>query len=137
MSEFREQSSLAGEIRPIIINVCNFAKGNSSMPCLLGLDEVTTLFHELGHALHGLLSQVKYPSLAGTRVKQDFVELPSQIMEHWAVEGEVLQSYARHYATGEPISLSLIQKIRKASTFNQGFVTTEYLATSVSCIPVR
>ncbi len=128
MSEFRAQSGLAENVRPIVTNVCNFPKGNSSMPCLLGMDEVTTLFHELGHALHGLLSQVKYASLAGTRVKQDFVELPSQIMEHWAVEGEVLQSYARHYATGESIPQSLIEKIHKASTFNQGFVTTEYLA---------
>jgi peptidyl-dipeptidase Dcp len=98
------------------------------MPCLLGLDEVTTLFHELGHALHGLLSQVKYASLSGTNVKQDFVELPSQIMEHWAVESEVLQNYARHYSSGEPIPQSLIEKIKKASTFNQGFATTEYLA---------
>ena len=91
------------------------------MPCLLGLDEVTTLFHELGHGLHGLLSQVKYASLAGTNVKQDFVELPTQIMEHWAVEAEVLRDYARHYATGEPITTAMIEKIRKSSTFNQGF----------------
>ncbi len=128
MSEFRSQSKLEGDIRPIVINVCNFARGSLSMPCLLGLDEVTTLFHELGHGLHGLLSQVKYASLAGTNVKQDFVELPSQIMEHWAVESEVLRNYARHYATGETIPQSLIEKIRKASTFNQGFATTEYLA---------
>ncbi len=128
MSEFRAQSKLDGDIRPIVINVCNFPKGSLSMPCLLGMEEVTTLFHELGHGLHGLLSQVKYASLAGTNVKQDFVELPSQIMEHWAVEGEVLQSYARHYSSGEPIPQSLIDKIRKASTFNQGFATTEYLA---------
>jgi len=128
MSEFRSQSKLEGDIRPIVINVCNFARGSLSMPCLLGPDEVTTLFHELGHGLHGLLSQVKYASLAGTNVKQDFVELPSQIMEHWAVESEVLRNYARHYATGETIPQSLIEKIRKASTFNQGFATTEYLA---------
>ncbi|MBE9539480.1 MAG: M3 family metallopeptidase [Proteobacteria bacterium] len=128
MSEFRTQSRLGGDIRPIVINVCNFPKGSLSMPCLLGLDEVTTLFHELGHGLHGLLSQVKYASLAGTNVKQDFVELPSQIMEHWAMEAEVLKNYARHYVTGEPIPQSLIEKIRISRTFNQGFATTEYLA---------
>ena len=128
MSEFRAQSRLDGDVRPIVINVCNFPRGSLSMPCLLGLDEVTTLFHELGHALHGLLSQVKYASLAGTNVKQDFVELPSQIMEHWAMEAQVLNNYARHYVTGDPIPQSLIEKIRLSRTFNQGFATTEYLA---------
>lgn len=125
MSQFRGQSNLGSNIRPIIVNCCNFAKAS---PCLLGLDEVATLFHELGHGLHGLLSQVRYPSQAGTSVKQDFVELPSQIFEHWATEPEVLRRYARHYETGEVIPDALIEKIRASSTFNQGFQTSEYLA---------
>ena len=124
MSEFRGQ---ALNIRPIIVNCCNFAK---SEPCLLNLDEVSTLFHEFGHGLHGLMSQVRYASQAGTNVKQDFVELPSQIMEHWALEPEVLRSYARHIETGEIITDELIAKILEAQTFNQGFMTTEYLAAS-------
>ena len=109
MSQFRWQSNLGSNIRPIIVNCCNFAKAS---PCLLGLDEVATLFHELGHGLHGLLSQVRYPSQAGTNVKQDFVELPSQIFEHWATEPEVLRRYARHYETGDVIPDALIEKIR-------------------------
>ena len=124
MSEFRGQS---GAIRPIVVNCCNFQKSD---PCLLGLDEVATLFHEFGHGLHGLMSQVRYPSQAGTNVKQDFVELPSQIMEHWALEPEVLKDYAKHVSTGQPISSTLIEKIQAANTFNQGFMTTEYLAAS-------
>lgn len=130
MSAFREQSKIKGEIRPIIVNVCNFPKGTGDMPCLLGLDEVRTLFHEFGHALHGLLTQCTYESLSGTNVKQDFVELPSQIMEHWATEPEVMKTFARHYQTGETIPDELIAKIQKAHTFNQGFATTEYLAAS-------
>lgn len=125
MSQFRGQSHLDSNIRPIIVNCCNFPKAS---PCLLGLDEVATLFHELGHGLHGLLSQVRYPSQAGTNVKQDFVELPSQIFEHWATEPEVLRRYAHHYETGEVIPDNLIEKILAASTFNQGFQTSEYLA---------
>jgi peptidyl-dipeptidase Dcp len=92
------------------------------------VDEVRTLFHEFGHGLHGLLSNVRYRSLGGTKVKQDFVELPSQIMEHWAMEPQVLKSYARHVATGEPIPDELIAKLRASEQFNQGFATTEYLA---------
>ncbi len=125
MSLFREQSNLDENIRPIVVNCCNFPK---SSPCLLGMDEVRTLFHEFGHGLHGLLSNVTYPSQAGTNVKQDFVELPSQIMEHWAIEPEVLRSYARHHKTGEVIPDNMIEKLRSAETFNQGFGTTEYLA---------
>ncbi len=125
MSQFRGQSNLGNNIRPIIVNCCNFPKAS---PCLLGLDEVATLFHEMGHGLHGLLSQVRYPSQAGTNVKQDFVELPSQIYEHWATEPEVLKRYARHHETGEVIPDVLIEKIRASSTFNQGFQTAEYLA---------
>ncbi|MBD3648342.1 MAG: M3 family metallopeptidase [Pseudomonadales bacterium] len=124
MNAFRSQS---GETRPIIVNCCNFSKSD---PCLLDMDEVRTLFHEFGHGLHGLLSDVKYRSLAGTSVKKDFVELPSQIMEHWATEPEVMKRYARHYETGEPIPDEIIEKIRATATFNQGFATTEYLAAS-------
>ena len=127
MSEFRAQSSLDGEVRPIVVNCCNFPK---SEPSLLGMDEVRTLFHEFGHGLHGLLSKVRFESLSGTNVKQDFVELPSQIMEHWSLQPQVMKSYARHVDTGEPIPDELIDKIRAAETFNQGFATTEYLAAS-------
>ena len=125
MSEFRGQSNLDEPVRPVIVNCCNFPKSD---PCLLGMDEVRTLFHEFGHGLHGLLSKVRYPRLSGTNVKQDFVELPSQIMEHWALEPEVLKSYAIHHETGEPIPDELIKKLKSAQTFNQGFATTEYLA---------
>ncbi len=128
MSTFRDQSTLSGNVRPIVVNVCNFPKGDGSTPCLLGLDEVTTLFHEFGHGLHGLLSNVKYASLSGTEVKQDFVELPSQIMEHWALEEEVLKEYAVHYKTGEVIPSLLIDKLKRSEKFNQGFSTTENLA---------
>ena len=125
MSEFRSQSNLDASVRPIVVNCCNFPK---SSPCLLTMDEVRTLFHEFGHGLHGLLSQVRYASQSGTNVKQDFVELPSQIMEHWAIEPSVLRTYARHLDTNAPIEDALIEKLLASDTFNQGFATTEYLA---------
>lgn len=125
MSEFRGASKLGSNTRPLVINCCNF---NKSSPALLDMDEVRTLFHELGHGLHSLLTQARYPSLAGTNVKQDFVELPSQIMEHWAREPEVLRHYAQHHITNEPIPQRLIEKLHAAEAFNQGFATTEYLA---------
>ena len=125
MTGFREQSNMDEAIYPLVVNCCNFPKSD---PCLLGMDEVRTLFHEFGHALHGLLSRVRYPGQSGTSVKQDFVELPSQIMEHWAIEPEVLRRYARHYETGEIIPDALIEKLLAADTFNQGFATSEYLA---------
>ncbi|TDG11888.1 M3 family peptidase [Seongchinamella unica] len=125
MSTFRDQSALDGHVEPVIVNCCNFPHGD---PCLLGMDEVRTLFHEFGHGLHGLLSKVRYRSLSGTHVKQDFVELPSQIMEHWAMEPEVLKDYARHVDTGEPIPDALIDRLRAAAKFNTGFAATEYLA---------
>jgi peptidyl-dipeptidase Dcp len=125
MSAFRSQSNIDEHIHPVIVNCCNFPKSD---PCLLGMDEVRTLFHEFGHGLHGLFSKVRYESLGGTNVKQDFVELPSQIMEHWAIEPEVLKSYAHHVDTGEVIPDDLIDKLRASETFNQGFSTTEYLA---------
>ena len=129
MNPLRSYSTAThGEKRtPIILNNCNFNKGD---PTLLDLDEVRTVFHEFGHGLHGLLSKVNYESLSGTAVKRDFVELPSQIMEHWAYEPSVMQSYARHFETGEPIPDELIEKILATDTFNQGFATTEYLAAS-------
>lgn len=125
MSEFRAQSNNGERITPVIVNCCNFPKSD---PCLLGVDEVRTLFHEFGHGLHGLLSNVRYRSLGGTKVKQDFVELPSQIMEHWAMEPEVLKSYARHVQTDVPIPDALVSKLKASEQFNQGFATTEYLA---------
>lgn len=125
MSTYRNQSNLDAHVSPVIVNCCNFTHAN---PCLLSLDEVRTLFHEFGHGLHGLLSNVRYESLSGTGVKQDFVELPSQIMEHWAIEPEVLRSYARHFETGEVIPDELITRLRAAAKFNTGFATTEYLA---------
>ncbi len=131
MSEFRQQHVMDGnDIRPVVYNVGNFSKPTADKPSLLSLEEVQTLFHEFGHALHGLLSHCTYKSLAGTEVARDFVELPSQIMENWAIEPEVLKMYARHYQTGKPMPDELIEKIRRARFFNQGFATTEYLAAS-------
>ncbi len=131
MSNFREQYKKDGEnIRPIIVNVGNFSKPTADQPSLLSLEEVETLFHEFGHALHGLLSQCTYLTLSGTSVPRDFVELPSQIMENWAFAPEVMKRYAVHYQTGKPIPDALIGKIRKAGLFNQGFITVEYLAAS-------
>lgn len=131
MSAYRDQKKLDGETRPIIVNVCNFPKGSGGQPSLLGPDEVRTLFHEFGHALHGLLANTTYASMSGTSVKRDFVELPSQILEHWATEPEVMKVYAKHHETGEVIPDALIEKILKVQTFNQGFATTEYLAASI------
>ena len=128
MTSFVEQEY---GVRPVIVNVGNFAKPTADKPSLLTLDQVETLFHEYGHALHGLLSQCTYKSVAGTSVARDFVELPSQIMENWAFQKEVLASYARHYETGEVIPDELVAKIDAAGTFNQGFMTTELAAASI------
>ena len=131
MSSYRKQSRLGGiELRPVIVNVCNLSKPTSDKPALLSFEEVSTLFHEFGHALHGLLSSCTYHRLSGTSVPRDFVELPSQFMENWAAEPQVLKEYAWHYQTGEPIPDELIEKIIKARHFNQGFETVEYLAAS-------
>ena len=132
MNNFVNQEVVDGEeIRPVIVNVGNFSKPVDGKPSLLTLDEVETMFHEFGHALHGLLSQCTYKSVAGTSVARDFVELPSQIMENWAFQPEVLATYARHYETGEVIPAELVAKIEAAGTFNQGFMTTELAAASI------
>jgi len=131
MSAFRGQRKFDGETRPIIVNVCNFAKPAAGKSALLSLDDARTLFHEFGHALHGLLSDVTYGSLAGTAVARDFVELPSQLYEHWFMTREVMREYCRHAETGEPIPEALIEKIEKAQTFNQGFATVEYTSSAL------
>ena len=133
MTNFVNQEIAAdgSDIRPVIVNVGNFAKPTADKPSLMSLDNVETLFHEYGHALHGLLSQCTYKSVSGTSVARDFVELPSQIMENWAFQKEVLTGYARHYETDEVIPDALVEKILAAETFNQGFMTTELAAASI------
>jgi peptidyl-dipeptidase Dcp len=132
MTSYRSQKTVDGKrVAPVVSIVCNFTKPSANAPALLTFDEVTTFFHEFGHSLHGLLSNVTYKSLAGTSVPRDFVELPSQIMENWAAEPEVLKMYAKHYKTGEVIPEALVNKLKKAGTFDQGFATTEYLAASL------
>ncbi|MUP38284.1 M3 family metallopeptidase [Labilibaculum euxinus] len=133
MNSFRKQSGWQTEnaITPIICNVCNFTKPVGDQPALLSVDEVETLFHEFGHALHGFLSRCKYNTLSGTAVSRDFVELPSQVMENWCLEPEMLALYAKHYQTGEVIPVELVKKVQDAGKFNQGFATVEYLAASL------
>ena len=132
MSTFREQWTQDGkQVRPLIYNVGNFTKPTKNTPALLTLDEVETMFHEFGHALHGMLSNVNYKGTSGTNVYRDFVELPSQINEHWALAPEVLKMYAKHYKTGEVIPDALIAKMEAASNFNQGFTTTELVAAAL------
>ena len=129
MSSFRDQHKLGGEnVLPIVTNNSNFSKSD---PCLLSFDEAVTLFHEMGHALHGLLSQVRYPRLSGTNVARDFVELPSQLFEHWLEEPQVLTRFARHYQTGEPIPKPLLDKLLAARNYGQGFATVEFLASAL------
>lgn len=130
MDAFRSEAKLLNST-PVITNVCNFTKPTGDTPALLTFEEAQTLFHEFGHALHGLLSQCTYPSVAGTNVVHDFVELPSQVMENWAADPEVLKVYARHYKTGEPLPQNLIEKLQKSSHFNQGFTTTEFMAAAL------
>ena len=131
MSAYRGQRKLGGNVRPIIANTCNFARAPDGQPSLLSLDDARTLFHEFGHALHGLLSNVRYPSLAGTAVARDFVELPSQLYEHWLGVPDLMAEFARHHETGEPMPRALIGRIKAAGTFNQGFATTEFLASAI------
>lgn len=128
MSAFRSQHRLKGDVSPIIVNVMNFSKGAKGEATLLTFDDANTLFHEFGHALHGLLSNVTYPVISGTSVARDFVELPSQLYEHWLSRPEVLSRYAVHYRTGEPMPKDLLDKLLAAENFNQGFATVEYTA---------
>ncbi len=132
MNEYRTQKRLGGRaISPIVSNNSNFVKGAAGAPVLISWDDARTLFHEFGHALHGLLSQCTYPSVSGTNTARDFVEFPSQINEHWFDTPEVLNRFAVHHQTGQPIPQSLVDKIKKAGTFNEGFHTMEYLASAV------
>jgi len=128
MSAFRSQHKLNGGETPIIVNVMNFSKGAAGEATLLTFDDARTLFHEFGHGLHGLLSDVTYPMISGTSVARDFVELPSQLYEHWLSEPEVLSRFAIHYKTGEPMPKALLDKLLAAANFNQGFATVEYTA---------
>ncbi|HWE44281.1 MAG TPA: peptidyl-dipeptidase Dcp, partial [Gemmatimonadaceae bacterium] len=130
MRAFVSQSSLLGT-RPVVFNVANFEKPAPGQPALLSSSDVTTMFHEFGHALHGMFSNSRYPRLSGTSVPRDFVEFPSQFNEHWAFEPRVFANYAKHYQTGAPMPQALLDKIRKSKTFNQGFATTEYLSASL------
>lgn len=133
MNNYRDQYHYEGQadVRPVVSNTFNFSKPTGDKPALLSFDEVETLFHEFGHGLHGLLTKCHYRTLSGTAVARDFVELPSQVMEHWAVQPEVLKMYAKHYKSGEVIPQKLVDKIIKAGKFNQGFITTEFLAAAI------
>ena len=131
MTSLRDQEKLAGEIRPIIVNVMNFSKPEPGHAALLSFDDARTLFHEFGHALHGLLSDVTYPLLSGTSVSSDFVELPSQLYEHWLETPEILKKYARHCRTGEPMPQALLDRVLAARNFNQGCATVEYTASAL------
>ncbi|WP_336485327.1 M3 family metallopeptidase [Methylobacterium nigriterrae] len=131
MSAFRSQERLNGDIKPVIVNVMNFARAPDGEATLLSFDDARTLFHEFGHALHGLLSEVTYPLLSGTAVSGDFVELPSQLYEHWLEQPEVLRAHARHHRTGEPMPEALLERLLAARTFNQGFSTVEYAASAI------
>ncbi len=131
MSEYRTQEAYKDNITPIVSNNSNYVKGKPGEPVLISWDDAKTTFHEFGHAVHGLLSEVNYPTLAGTAVARDFVEFPSQIYEHWLSTPEVLNRFALHYQTGEPMPAELIEKIERAATFNKGFTTVEFLASGL------
>ena len=131
MSAYRNQERFEREVTTIVSNNSNFVKGGPGEPVLVSWDDAQTLFHEFGHALHGLSSNVTYPSLSGTAVARDYVEFPSQLLEHWLSTPEVLDRFARHYKTGEPMPRELVGKIERAASFNQGFATVEYLASAL------
>jgi len=131
MNAYRSQEKVNGEVTTIVSNNANFIKGKPGEPLLISWDDATTMFHEFGHALHGLNSNVTYPSLSGTAVARDYVEFPSQLMEHWLSTPEVLQRFALHYQTGQPIPQSLVDRIKRSATFNQGFATVEYLSAAL------
>jgi peptidyl-dipeptidase Dcp len=131
MTSLRDQQKLDGAVAPLVINVCNFSKGAEGQPALLSPDDARTLFHEFGHGLHGMLSDVTYPSLSGTSVFTDFVELPSQLYEHWQEQPQVLRRFARHYQTGEPLPDDLLRRFIAARKFNQGFATVEFVSSAL------
>jgi peptidyl-dipeptidase Dcp len=131
MTSLRDQQKLDGDVTPLILNIMNFSKGAEGEPSLLSPDDARTLFHEFGHAMHGMLSNVIYPSLSGTSVFTDFVELPSQLYEHWQEQPQVLRQFARHYQTGEPLPDDLLQRFLAARKFNQGFATVEYVSSAL------
>ena len=131
MNAYRNQERFDGEVSTIVSNNSNFVQGKPGEPLLISWEDATTLFHEFGHALHGLSSNVSYPSLSGTRVARDYVEFPSQLLEHWLATPEVLNRFARHYQTGAPIPAELVAKVQRAETFNQGFKTIEYLSSAL------
>jgi peptidyl-dipeptidase Dcp len=137
MSAFRSQEKLLGDVRPIIVNVMNFSKAEDGAPSLLSFDDARTLFHEFGHALHGLLSDVTYPLISGTGVSRDFVEFPSQLYEHWLERPEVLQHFARHHVTGEPMPKEFLDRLLASRTFNQGFATVEYVSSALVDLDVH
>src|SRR5262249_31698461 len=131
MTTLRTQRKLDGDVRPLVINVMNFAKAGEGEKTLLSFDDARTLFHEFGHALHALLSDVTYPLISCTRVATDFVELPSQLYEHWLEQPEGLRRFALHYRTGEPMPEDLLKRLLAARTFDQGFATVEYPASAL------
>jgi peptidyl-dipeptidase Dcp len=137
MSNYRHQTRNGGAVTPIVVNNNNFAKSAPGQPTLLSFDDVRTLFHEFGHGLHGLLSDVGYERLSGTNVLRDFVELPSQLFEHWTTEPEVLRRHARHVATGEPIPDALIERIKRARRFGQAYETVRYTASALTDLAVH
>jgi peptidyl-dipeptidase Dcp len=128
MNAYREQERFDGEVTTLVSNNSNFVKGQPGEPVLISWDDAVTLFHEFGHALHGLTSDVNYPSVSGTAVARDYVEFPSQLLEHWLPTQKILERYAVHHETGEPIPAELVAKVERAKNFNQGFATVEYLA---------
>ncbi len=131
MSGLRDQHKLTGDVRPIVTNTMNFAKAPVGKPTFVSFEDARTLFHEFGHALHGLLSDVTYPLISGTSVARDFVELPSQLYEHWLEQPEVLRRFALHAETGQPMPEALLEKVLAARRFNQGFATVEYTASAL------
>jgi peptidyl-dipeptidase Dcp len=131
MTSLRDQQKLDGAVAPLIINVCNFSKGAEGEPSLLSPGDTRTLFHEFGHGLHGMLSDVTYPSVSGTSVFTDFVELPSQLYEHWQEQPQVLRRFARHYQTGEPLPDDLLRRFNAARKFDQGFATVEFVSSAL------
>ena len=137
MTSLRDQEKLVGTVTPIILNVCNFSKPAAGEPALLSFDDARTLFHEFGHAMHGMLSNVIYPLLSGTSVSSDFVELPSQLYEHWLEVPEILQTYARHARTGEPMPQALLDRLLATRTFNQGFALVEYTSCAILDLDVH